>query len=131
MSWDHLSKTLLGWSGGQARDHSGGFKRALCIKTPDFHPHTLRYFHISPTALPLQALLQPQPQLLHLSLAGERLGRDQQWLLPWELWGAACTTDITSFLFLFKPSTFQSLVFADVSTFFKKITVHNRFILSE
>lgn len=54
MNWDHLSKTLLGWSGGQAQDHSGGFKRALCFKTPYFHPHTLRCFHISPTVLPLQ-----------------------------------------------------------------------------
>lgn len=54
MNWDHLSKTLLGWSGGQAQDHSGGFKRALRFKTPYFHPHTLRCFHISPTVLPLQ-----------------------------------------------------------------------------
>lgn len=74
----------------------------------------------APAAEVKQALLQPQPQLLHLSLAGERMSRDQQWLLLWELWGAACTTDITSFLFLFKPSGFQSPVFADVQHSLKK-----------
>lgn len=52
MSWDHLSMTLPGWSGGQVRDHSEGSKRVLWFKTVCFHPHTLRCFHISPSALP-------------------------------------------------------------------------------